>query len=73
MYLGGRGRPETLLTIYDISGPLVFFDYANEKAGNLTLDATVWNGLGVYRKETTVEELMHIRRGALCYTFDELY
>ncbi|KAK8019105.1 Tyrosinase-like protein orsC [Apiospora arundinis] len=59
--------------IYDISGPLVFFDYANEKAGNLTLDATVWNGLGDYRKETTVEKLMHIRRGALCYTFDELY
>lgn len=42
-------------------------------AGNLTLDSTVWNGLGDYRKETTVEKLMHIRRGELCYAYDELY
>ncbi|KAK8041737.1 Tyrosinase-like protein orsC [Apiospora rasikravindrae] len=59
--------------IYDISGPLVFFDYSNKAAGNLTLDGTVWNGLGDYRKETTVERLMHIQRGELCYTYDELY
>ncbi|KAK8048222.1 Tyrosinase-like protein orsC [Apiospora phragmitis] len=59
--------------IYDISGPLVFFDYANKAAGNVTLESTVWNGLGDYRKETTVERVMHVQRGDLCYTFDELY
>ncbi|KAK7952729.1 Tyrosinase-like protein orsC [Apiospora aurea] len=59
--------------IYDISGPLVFFDYDNKEAGNLTLDGIVWNGLGDFRKETTVERLMHIQRGELCYTYDELY
>ncbi|KAK7908770.1 hypothetical protein PG985_016073 [Apiospora marii] len=59
--------------VYDISGPLVFFDYENKAGGNVTLDSTVWNGLGDYRRETTVEKLMHIQRGELCYTFDELY
>ncbi|KAK8139377.1 Tyrosinase-like protein orsC [Apiospora sp. TS-2023a] len=43
--------------VYDISGPLVFFDYENKAAGNVTLGSTVWNGLGDYRKETTVEKI----------------
>ncbi|KAK7949525.1 Tyrosinase-like protein orsC [Apiospora saccharicola] len=59
--------------VYDISGPLVFFDYGNKAAGNVTLGSTVWNGLGDFRKETTVEKVMHIQRGELCYIYDELY
>lgn len=56
----------------DVSGPLVAFDYANAVAGNATLDTPLWAGLTV-RCEARVRDVMHIRRGPLCYGYDMLF
>ena len=57
----------------EISGPLVFFDYANQFAGNATLDTPVWVGLGSKRVDFTARDLLHIQKGPFCYTYDDLY
>jgi len=56
----------------EISGPLVFFDYQNLLAGNATLDTRVWVGLA-NRVEFKAGDLLHIRKGPFCYTYDVLY
>lgn len=56
----------------DISGPLVYSDYANLLGGNVTLDTVVWAGLAD-NTSYPIREVMHIQKGPLCYTFDELY
>ena len=59
---------------FDIAGPLVFFDYANKIAGNVTLATPVWVGLNTTtRVEHPAGDLMHPRKGPLCYTYDQLY
>lgn len=56
----------------EISGPLVFFDYANQLGGNATLTTPVWVGLA-NRVEFPAGQLLHIRKGPFCYTYDEVY
>lgn len=56
----------------DISGPLVQFDWNNSFGGNITLDHEFHFGQTV-RTTSTVREMMHIQKGRLCYTYDELY
>lgn len=57
---------------HDISGPLVNFDYTNELGGNITLDHPLFIGETV-RLEASVKDVMHIRKGPLCYDYTELY
>ena len=57
--------------LYDISGPIILMDYANEKAGNVTLDFEMT--LGVNAKNVTVGQVMDIESGVLCYKYDKLY
>ncbi|KAM7186698.1 hypothetical protein V8F33_011685 [Rhypophila sp. PSN 637] len=58
----------------EISGPLIFFDYANEFGPNVTLTTPVWVGLN---EDTRVDfeagQLLHIRKGPFCYNYDHLY
>ena len=56
----------------EISGPLIFFDYQNLLAGNATLDTDVWVG-PANRVEFKAADLLHIRKGPLCYAYDVLY
>ncbi|KAK1828734.1 hypothetical protein QBC39DRAFT_384825 [Podospora conica] len=56
----------------EISGPLVFFDYANQIAGNATLTTPVWVGLA-NRVDHVAGDLLHIRKGPFCYTYDQVY
>lgn len=56
----------------DISGPLVQFDWDNSFGGNVTLDHEFYFGQTV-KTTSTVEEMMHIQKGPLCYTYDKLY
>jgi len=56
----------------DISGPLVFFDYQNQVAGNATLDTPVRFGL-TNRVEFKAGDLLNIQKGPFCYTYDTLY
>ena len=56
----------------EISGPLFFFDYQNLRGGNATLTTPVWVGL-VNRVQFKAGELLHIRKGPFCYTYDVLY
>lgn len=59
----------------DISGPIVLMDYANEKAGNVTLDFAMT--FGVSAPNVTVGDVMDISsgkgNGIMCYTYDSLY
>lgn len=56
----------------DISGPLIAHDYDNEKGGNVTLDTII--EIGVTRKlKVKISDVMHIQKGSLCYSYDELY
>lgn len=57
---------------FDISGPLVSGDYGNLLGGNATLGSEIW----VFLTGTLylqVADVMHIQKGPLCYTYDELY
>lgn len=56
----------------DMSGPLVQFDYGNQKGGNISIDDTIYIGTTV-NVTTTIREVMHIQKGILCYTYDEIY
>ncbi|KAK9775098.1 hypothetical protein SCAR479_08074 [Seiridium cardinale] len=58
--------------IRDISGPLFPQDYHNKEGGNYTLDSVIHIGI-TKPKEVMISEVMHIQRGPLCYTFDQLY
>jgi tyrosinase len=54
----------------DMSGPLVFGDYNNEVAGNTTL--TYILDLGAVNINRTVEKVMDIQGGTLCYDYIDL-
>ncbi|KAG5763064.1 hypothetical protein H9Q69_002440 [Fusarium xylarioides] len=56
----------------DISGPLVNFDYNNEAAGNVTLDHGIFIGETVKLK-AKVKDVMHIKKGILCYEYEDTY
>jgi tyrosinase len=60
--------------VYDISGPIVPFDYGNQAAGNVTMDTPI----SIFETERTqvkgkVWDVMHIQKGPLCYVYDSLY
>lgn len=58
----------------EISGPEVFFDYAYQLGGNVTLATNVWVGLNpTTRASYTAGQLLHTREGPFCYEYDELY
>ncbi|KAH8203528.1 hypothetical protein TruAng_002276 [Truncatella angustata] len=56
----------------DISGPLFPQDYHNKEGGNYTIDSTIRVGIAD-PQEITIADIMHIQRGPLCYTYDQLY
>ncbi|KAG4275756.1 hypothetical protein FPRO04_08270 [Fusarium proliferatum] len=56
----------------DISGPLVNFDYNNEAAGNVTLNHGIFIGETVKLK-AKVKDVMHIKKGLLCYEYEDTY
>lgn len=56
----------------DISGPLVNFDYNNEAAGNVTLDHGIFVG-ETAKLKAKVKDVMHIKKGLLCYEYDDTY
>ncbi|KAK0624773.1 hypothetical protein B0T17DRAFT_607983 [Bombardia bombarda] len=59
----------------DISGPIVLMDYANEHAGNVTLDFPLT--VGPSAPDVTVGDVMNIagcgHTGSLCYQYDHVY
>ncbi|PPQ86638.1 hypothetical protein CVT25_006822 [Psilocybe cyanescens] len=57
--------------LVDISGPIEIMDYDNVKAGNVTLSFPLH--LGVNAPNVTIEDVMDIRGGALCYEYDRVY
>ncbi|KAF5657410.1 integral membrane protein [Fusarium circinatum] len=56
----------------DISGPLVNFDYNNEAAGNVTLNHGIFLGETIKLK-AKVKDVMHIKKGLLCYEYEDTY
>jgi tyrosinase len=56
----------------DISGPLVNFDYENKAAGNVTLNHGIFIGETVKLK-AKVRDVMHIKKGLLCYEYEDTY
>lgn len=56
----------------DVSGPLVNFDYTNQAGGNVTLDHPIFVGETVKMK-AKVKDVMHIRKGMLCYDYEDTY
>ncbi|CAF3562928.1 unnamed protein product [Fusarium graminearum] len=56
----------------DVSGPLVNFDYANQAAGNVTLN----HPIAIFETrqlKAKVKDVMHIRKGLLCYDYEDTY
>lgn len=55
-----------------MSGPLVNFDYANQAAGNVTLN----HPIAIFETrqlKAKVKDVMHIRKGLLCYDYEDTY
>lgn len=55
----------------DVSGNIVFQDYDNAVAGNVTLNYVIDVG-AVNNKNVTIRDVMNIQGGTLCYGFDAL-
>ncbi|CCX12663.1 hypothetical protein FPQ18DRAFT_87268 [Pyronema domesticum] len=55
--------------LWDVSGPIHMFDYANQKGGNVTLDFEI--NLGPLSGTRKLWELLDIRREGMCYEFED--
>jgi len=54
-----------------VQGPLIFNDYDNLQAGNVTLDTLV--DIGVSAGPISIRDTMDIENTIFCYKYDELY